>query len=113
MKTLKILPCPVNSGKHPLHDNRYIVTSNAEVEFSYQMPSDWSLSKGSIICKMTDCPDQKDYATLFADALKTKKQLVGLKKLHSKALVQCEIYRGIPEIWKIYEILDADEPKPE
>ncbi len=68
METLKIMPCPVNGGRHTLHDHRYIVTSNAEVEFSYQMPKDWALSTGSIVCEMMDCVDQKEYATLFAAA---------------------------------------------
>ena len=42
---LKTMADPVNKGKHPLHDYRYVVTSDAEVEFSYQMPKDWRMSK--------------------------------------------------------------------
>ena len=30
----KIMADPVNAGRHPLHDNRYIVTSDADVEWN-------------------------------------------------------------------------------
>ena len=80
MKPLKILPCPEHSGKHPLHDCRYIVTTDTEVEvdeipvtspFGDQLQPDrsnWHLLNGSFIAKMTDHEDQKQYAHLFAAA---------------------------------------------
>lgn len=67
---LKTMADPINEGQHTLHDFRYVVTEDAEVEFSYQMSKDWGLSKGSIICEMTDCQNQKELATLFAAAPK-------------------------------------------
>ena len=97
---------PVNKGKHPLHDYRYVVTSDAEVEFSPQMPKDWGMSKGAIVCEMTDCQNQKDLAILFSEAPETKDQLDKLRSLVSKAKAQCEIFRGIQEMQDVYNILD-------
>ena len=80
MKPLKILPCPEHSGKHPLHECRYIATADAEVEvdeipvtnrFGDQLQpdrSDWYLLKGDIVAKMTDTEDQAAYARLFVHA---------------------------------------------
>jgi hypothetical protein len=50
----KVVPCPVHHGKHPLHDARWIMTADAEVEMSDYVPNDWHLCKGSAICQMRD-----------------------------------------------------------
>lgn len=78
MRPLKILPCPEHSGKHPLHDCRFIATIDTQVhvneipvtnQYGDQLQpnrSDWSLLNGRIIAKMTDDEYQKEYAHLFA-----------------------------------------------
>lgn len=47
------MPCPVNAGRHPLHDQRWIATADAVVEFGYD-PRSWGLQSGSLICEMRD-----------------------------------------------------------
>lgn len=49
----KVLPCPVNAGRHPLHDQRWIATADAVVEFGHD-PRSWGLESGSLICEMRD-----------------------------------------------------------
>ncbi len=90
MRPLKILPCPEHSGKHPLHECRYIATADAEVEvdetpvtnrFGDQLQpdrSDWYLLKGDIVAKMTDTEDQAAYARLFVHAPELLSALHGL-----------------------------------
>lgn len=68
MNTWKVEPDPVHRGKHALHDSRYIMTSDAEVEFSPYVPNEWRLAKGSIICQMTDIGGQAEIARLMAAA---------------------------------------------
>jgi hypothetical protein len=80
MRPLKILPCPEHSGKHPLHDCRYIATIDTDVHVN-EVPvtnqfgdklqpdrSDWQLINGRIVAKMTDDEYQREYATLFANS---------------------------------------------
>jgi len=64
----KTLPCPVHGGKHPLHNYRWIVTEDTEVEYSQHVPNDWRLSKGSLICQMRDTQCQPYDANLIASA---------------------------------------------
>lgn len=49
----KVLPCPVNAGRHPLHDQRWVATADAVVEFGHD-PRSWGLESGSLICEMRD-----------------------------------------------------------
>lgn len=49
----KVLPCPVNAGRHPLHDQRWVATADAKVEFGHDQRS-WGLESGSLICEMRD-----------------------------------------------------------
>lgn len=68
---------PILKGRHPLHDNRYIMTSDAVIEKSPNADRwegrsagdwdlAWSLSKGSIICEMRDTKHQANDAALIA-----------------------------------------------
>ena len=69
MKTLprlKILPCPINAGKHPYHDHRWIATQYAQVDFSDYVPNDWTIRNGSLVCEMRDI--NPAFARLFASA---------------------------------------------
>lgn len=69
---LKVLPCPIHKGKHPLHDARYIVTADLEPEVSENDDGEktWRAAglQGAIIATMTDCQNQAQYARLFAQA---------------------------------------------
>lgn len=68
MKKWKVVADPVNKGKHPLHDSRYIMTEDAETTFSEHVPTEWALLKGSIVCRMTDIENQPEKAKLIAAA---------------------------------------------
>lgn len=43
----------MHAGKHPLHDQRWIATGDAVVEFGHD-PRSWALESGSLICEMRD-----------------------------------------------------------
>ena len=75
----KTVSHPILAGKHPLHDNRYIMTADAEIELhvdpnkwdarncsDWDLP--WHLTKGTIVCEMTDLPNQAYFASLIAAA---------------------------------------------
>lgn len=51
----KVMPCPVNFGKHALHDYRWIATAEATVEYGHD-PRSWAVENGSLICEMRDGP---------------------------------------------------------
>lgn len=51
----KVMPCPKFAGLHPLHDQRWIATDDAEVEWNHN-ETEWRLSNGSLICEMRDGP---------------------------------------------------------
>lgn len=67
---------PVNAGKHPFHDRRWITTEDAEVEFGHD-PRSWGLSQGSLVCEMRDGPEANarliaaapDYSEATAEVL--------------------------------------------
>lgn len=61
----KVMACPRHGGKHPLHDQRWIATHDAEVEWN-QDGTEWRLSDGELICEMRDGP--LDNAPLIAAA---------------------------------------------
>lgn len=52
----EVVPCPINKGKHPFHDSRWIMTKGTEIEYSEYVPADWDIRSGSIICEMRDGP---------------------------------------------------------
>ncbi len=64
---LKVMADPKNEGKHPLHDNRWIVTANTEIDWNHN-ETEWALGVGSLVSQMTDCQHQSRYARLFAAA---------------------------------------------
>ena len=61
------MACPVNAGRHPYHDSRWIVTSDSEVEWNAN-ETEWRLKDGSLICEMRDCQNQEQLARLFSSA---------------------------------------------
>jgi hypothetical protein len=63
---LKVMADPVDAGRHPYHDSRWIVTEDAIVEWNDRNPHDWALEHGSLICMMRDV-DPK-WAKLLASA---------------------------------------------
>ena len=67
LPTLKVMACPVNAGRHPYHDSRWIVTSDSEVEWNAN-ETEWRLKEGSLICEMRDCQNQEHLARLFSSA---------------------------------------------
>ena len=67
LPTLKVMACPVNAGRHPYYDNRWIVTSDSEVEWNAN-ETEWRLKDGSLICEMRDCQNQEQLARLFSSA---------------------------------------------
>ena len=63
---LKIMPCPVNAGRHPYHDHRWIATEDAETEWNGNDPEEWMLASGRLIAEMRDVDPV--YARLFTAA---------------------------------------------
>lgn len=49
----KVVADSQHAGKHPCHDNRWIMTADAEIKFGYD-PRSWDIIGGSIICEMRD-----------------------------------------------------------
>ena len=65
----KVAADPNNKGLHPLHDNRYIMTADAEIDFGHDpRPGNWYCERGLIICVMRDQPAQSEDARLIAAA---------------------------------------------
>jgi len=48
----QILPCPIHSGKHRFHENRWIVTSGTEFELTED--NGFNAVNGMMICQMRD-----------------------------------------------------------
>jgi hypothetical protein len=74
----QIMPCPVNHGKHPFHDNRWITTAGTVAEFGHD-PRSWDIHGGSLICEMRDGPAAN--ARLIAaapDLLAALEEIAGL-----------------------------------
>lgn len=59
------MPCPVNQGKHPFYDHRWITTAGTYTETGAH-DSDWSARGGVLICEMRANP--KANARLIAAA---------------------------------------------
>lgn len=80
----KVMADPVNKGKHPFHDSRWIATANSEVEMSY-VPNDWSIENGSLICELRD-GDTTANAHLIAaapellEALKESEKIIAIAR---------------------------------
>ena len=52
---LRIMADPDYAGKHPLHDNRFLVTEGSKTKFGYDpRPGQWCVSDGIIVCAMRD-----------------------------------------------------------
>jgi hypothetical protein len=51
----KVMPCPINKGLHPFHDQRWIATADTEPEMSPDGRS-WDSGDGILICEMRDGP---------------------------------------------------------
>ena len=94
MKNLEIMADPINKGLHTLHDNRYIVTEGTKVSVSPHVPNDWTVTEGSIICRLTDCQEQAKYAALIAAA----PDLLAVAKRYVKQLedIRAEMNAGKP-----------------
>ena len=117
MKKLKIMPCPVNVGKHSYHDNRWIVTEDAEVEFYPHVPNDWHLRTGSLIAQMRDVP--AEYAVCLAAAPELLSQLKmalgALESVKKKNPFIDDTVSGevTHRISKIKEVIAKAEKQPE
>ena len=67
IQKLKIMPCPVNAGRHPYPDHRWIATEDTVTEPSENTDQEqWTLESGSLIAEMRDVDPA--YARLFAAA---------------------------------------------
>lgn len=65
----KVAADPEKQGLHPLHDNRFIVTDDAEfIEYESDGEMKYELLEGSIICQMKDTFNQPNDARLIAAA---------------------------------------------
>lgn len=64
---LAVMADPKDAGRHPFHDNRWIVTEGTEVEWTFD-GRDWRVKDGSLIAMMRDCQNQHELARLFASA---------------------------------------------
>lgn len=67
---LKVSPDPRYIGGHPLHQARYIVTEDCELEIDRSCIPEAGIrtESGSIVATMTDYEDQAQLARLFASA---------------------------------------------
>jgi hypothetical protein len=52
----KVMADPMNAGKHPFYDARWIATAGTEIEFGHD-PRSWHTEGGSLICEMRDGPE--------------------------------------------------------
>lgn len=59
---LRVQADPEFAGLHPLHDNRFITVGEHDLGTIFFRDDPQSF----VVCKMTDCPHQSDYARLFA-----------------------------------------------
>lgn len=89
---LAVMACPDHAGKHPFHDQRWIVTEGAEVEFGHDpRPGQWSVRNGSLVAQMRDC--ELGTAQAIVTACNSRAALVnaltGAEKALTKALPHC------------------------
>jgi hypothetical protein len=93
----KILPCPINAGKHRYHDFRWIVTEGTELELPQDGSGDFTTVNGSLICKMRDVDPAN--ARLIAAA---PELLAALKEIaHSSASDCADEWEFIRAVQKI------------
>lgn len=51
-----VMACPDYAGKHPFHDQRWIVTEGTEIERGHDLrPGQWATRNGSLVAEMRDC----------------------------------------------------------
>lgn len=100
LPTLKVMACPVNAGRHPFHDSRWIVTSDAEIEWNAN-ETEWRLKEGSLICEMRDCQNQEQLARVFSasptmlDALERCADWFKRKGTAESAGIACDVFQAI------------------
>lgn len=84
----KIVADPGLKGLHPYHDNRYIMTQDAEIETWYDSEGklEWILSQGSIICSLRDSMNQAQVARLIAAAPDMYEALKELERLGNEGM---------------------------
>ena len=86
----KVMACPLHHGKHPCHDNRWIVSADAEYEFGHD-PRSWGLSKGTLICEMRDhISAPAANAALIVQAVNERAALLAQNATLLAALVRLE-----------------------
>lgn len=75
--TWKVVGHPLLKDRHVLHENRYVMSSDAVIEIYDHAPeirnandwdTAWGLRNGVIICELRDSSYQKRYADLIAAA---------------------------------------------
>ena len=117
----KILADPIWGGRglSELHDNRWIVTDDAEVEWDANVPddhdpgvltNDWYLVKGSLIAQMRDVNPK--YATLLAAAPELLDALKSLAAWTNNDPCFCDAWKfasGRPE--KHQHSIDCDKAR--
>lgn len=75
----KVMADPLLEGRHPYHDQRHIVTADAEVELLPHIhESYWELGKGIGLASMRDVP--VGTATYLVHAANVLPELVGMLK---------------------------------
>ncbi len=83
LKSLRVQADPLLAKRHPLHDNRYITTTDAKFETWRSSDAEghgddccgFVDNQGSIIAVMRDCENQAQYAKLFAASVEMKRAL--------------------------------------
>ncbi len=52
---LAVMACPQHAGKHPFHDQRWIVTAGTTTEHGHDpRPGEWHTVNGSLVAEMRD-----------------------------------------------------------
>lgn len=53
---LAVMACPQHAGRHPFHDQRYLVTEGTTIEHGHDpRPGEWATKSGSLVATMRDC----------------------------------------------------------
>lgn len=68
LEKLRVMSDPIWAHAHPYHQNRFICTGTEPFEMDGLTEDFRCADDTKIICKMTDCERQKEYAKLFAAA---------------------------------------------
>lgn len=100
MEKLYVIADPILTGLHPLHENRYITTSQKTETAIVDGLESWEFTdqSGKIIAEMTDCEDQASYARAFAAA---PEMIIALQKVLAKFCYLEELEaRGMRVEWR-------------